>query len=297
MKRRAALSPRLLLALVGSVAGLVLARPFLPRPLGGRLALVVVTGSSMAPSLRAGDLVLVRAEKTYRVGDVVAYRAASLKRVVIHRVVATGPEGRYIVGGDANGWLDSDLPSAREVLGRAWVRVPRVGAFLLALRRPAYLGLLAGLVAAWVTSGFLPRGGLGILFALGLFALPPAAHAGPSSVPGPRLADLLVATYTPSGRDKARAFAPPECDPVRAYLTRVVYAPLAATGSSELVLGSAGADNISAKAGRDCVVGGAGDDTLAGGPGDDVILGGPGTDTCSGGRGNDTFYDCEITLP
>jgi signal peptidase I len=57
-----------LLALV--VAWVVLLRPQL---LGGSAAYVVVSGTSMEPTLSDGDFVLARKRSSYRVGDVVAF--------------------------------------------------------------------------------------------------------------------------------------------------------------------------------------------------------------------------------
>ena len=59
------------------------------------------------------------------------------------------------------------------------------------------------------------------------------------------------------------------------------------TNAADLVLGSAGIDNLQGKNATDCLVGGAGDDTLNGGNGNDVCIGGPGTDT---------FTNCETQI-
>lgn len=47
---------------------------------------------------------------------------------------------------------------------------------------------------------------------------------------------------------------------------------------SELILGSAGYDNIRGKNGNDCIVGGDGDDDITGDNGTDICIGGPGND-------------------
>jgi Ca2+-binding RTX toxin-like protein len=59
------------------------------------------------------------------------------------------------------------------------------------------------------------------------------------------------------------------------------------SNSAELVVGSAGVDNIGARNGDDCIVAGSGNDTLNGGVGHDV---------CIGGLGTDTFNACETTI-
>jgi Ca2+-binding RTX toxin-like protein len=51
------------------------------------------------------------------------------------------------------------------------------------------------------------------------------------------------------------------------------------TAAAELMLGSAGVDDIRGAGGNDCLVGGAGNDTLRGQAGTDICIGGPGTDS------------------
>lgn len=138
----------LLTLVLGAVGVLFVLRP------GGPVTWVITSGTSMAPLLDDGDLVLVRKRDDYAVGSVVAYRSADLKHTVLHRIV--GEEaGRYVLKGDANSWTDSTLPTTREVAGEMLVRVPDVGRLLSASREPRVAATLAGAVA------FLAAGGLG----------------------------------------------------------------------------------------------------------------------------------------
>ena len=60
---------------------------------------------------------------------------------------------------------------------------------------------------------------------------------------------------------------------------------------NELILGSAGVDDIRGMLGADCILGGGGDDEIDGGKG-------PGTDICiGGGDAGDTFSFCETVIP
>lgn len=52
-----------------------------------------------------------------------------------------------------------------------------------------------------------------------------------------------------------------------------------ASNANELIIGTAGNDNIRGKNGNDCIVGGGGDDDISGDNGTDVCVGGPGNDT------------------
>jgi Ca2+-binding RTX toxin-like protein len=63
----------------------------------------------------------------------------------------------------------------------------------------------------------------------------------------------------------------------------------APTNSSELLLGTPGADTIDGLGGDDTIAGLDGNDSLLGNSGNDSISGGTGADTLGGGSGNDTF--------
>ncbi|MCW5322943.1 calcium-binding protein [Verminephrobacter aporrectodeae subsp. tuberculatae] len=62
---------------------------------------------------------------------------------------------------------------------------------------------------------------------------------------------------------------------------------LAGTSRPDLIVASAGDDNIRGFDGNDILIGKAGDDTVDGGKGDDIVLGGAGNDSLSGGAGDD----------
>ncbi len=51
------------------------------------------------------------------------------------------------------------------------------------------------------------------------------------------------------------------------------------TAGADLLLGSAGVDNMDGNGGDDCILGGGGNDNLRGSAGTDVCIGGPGVDT------------------
>jgi signal peptidase I len=118
---------------------------FAPTAIGGRTAYVTVTGSSMEPGFRPGDLIIVRRAARYEVGDVVVYRHPEIG-AVIHRIVERSGE-RFILQGDNNSWMDSYRPSQSEVVGRQWVHIPFIGTAMTRLRSPQNLLLLAGTLA------------------------------------------------------------------------------------------------------------------------------------------------------
>jgi signal peptidase I len=125
----------LLLATAWIVAG--------PERLGGSTTYVTTHGTSMEPRFHTGDLALVRAASRYDVGDVVAYRSATLRRVVLHRVIGRRGD-RYVVKGDHNAFVDPERPARGQVVGRLWVRVPHGGSVLGLLQSPLVAALLCG---------------------------------------------------------------------------------------------------------------------------------------------------------
>ncbi len=125
--------------LIRAIAGAILvliaaANVIAPATPGHRLMYYVVVGSSMEPLLRGGDLALLVRAQQYNVGDVVAYRDPALG-VVLHRIRDITPTG-FVAGGINRPDADSYQPTAEDIEGKLWVRVPQGGAFLRSLREP-----------------------------------------------------------------------------------------------------------------------------------------------------------------
>ena len=123
---------------------------FAPTVAGGGSAYVIVAGASMEPTLRRGDLVIARAAESYQVGDIVTYQHPTVGPV-IHRILQAD-NGTYTLQGDANDWTDSYHPAPGEILGKAWVHLPRVGSVLTWLRLPPVMGLLALVISVLVVT-------------------------------------------------------------------------------------------------------------------------------------------------
>ena len=116
---------------------------FAPQQIGGKAASVIVDGNSMEPVYHLGDLVIVRSKPSYKVGDIITYRHPDIGHV-IHRIIAI-QDGKFLLRGDNNSWDDSYLPSHDEVVGKAWIHLPKVGSMLTKLRTPWSLAFVAGL--------------------------------------------------------------------------------------------------------------------------------------------------------
>jgi signal peptidase len=130
---------------LSTLAGLVL-WSVLPVVLGWRPTLVL-TGS-MAPAVRAGDVVVVEPARRPRPGTIVLVDDPAVPgRRLLHRLVRVRPDGTLVTKGDANRVADSAPVPPGNVLGAVRLRIPAIG-----------------LPAVWVHDGdFVRLGALGLL--------------------------------------------------------------------------------------------------------------------------------------
>jgi len=128
-----------------------------PRFMGGPASYVMVSGTSMEPSLSTGDLVVARRQAEYRVGDVVAYRVPEGEvgegQVVIHRIIGGSAGLGYVLQGDNRDTPDLWRPHPDDIDGKLWFVIPGAGRWALFLRAPFVLALIAGLIAFSVALG------------------------------------------------------------------------------------------------------------------------------------------------
>jgi signal peptidase I len=120
---------------------------FAPTQLGGAVAYTVISGSSMEPHLYEDDLAITREKSSYDAGDIVAYHSSELDNVVLHRVVRI-EDGRLIVKGDNNDFLDTDKPLPSDVVGEQWIRIPGAGGFVQKVREPRIAATIVALLSA-----------------------------------------------------------------------------------------------------------------------------------------------------
>jgi len=112
----------------------------------------------MLPALHGGDLVVVQRERTYRVGDVVAYHIPDgifRGRRIIHRIVGGDGVHGFVLRGDNNAEDDLWYPRQANIEGKLWLRLPAAGLVVAFARSPAVLAAVTGgFVFAFVmTSG------------------------------------------------------------------------------------------------------------------------------------------------
>ena len=136
------------LLVAGLAAWALLLRPPL---LGGETSYVIVSGDSMLPTLRNGDLVVAREHDEYATGDVLVYAVPEGEPgegvLIIHRVVGGDARSGYVLRGDNRENDDPWRPTPDEVRGSAVFDIPKVGLVLGLIASPLGLGLLAAMIA------------------------------------------------------------------------------------------------------------------------------------------------------
>ncbi|MEK7580934.1 MAG: signal peptidase I [Patescibacteria group bacterium] len=110
-------------------------------PYFGNKALIVKTGS-MSPKIKAGDLVIINAQKilltpapiplaTYHTGDVIAFKDLNNPNVLItHRIIKSevkNSEVYFQTKGDANNSPDTALVPQKNIIGKSTFTIPQLG--------------------------------------------------------------------------------------------------------------------------------------------------------------------------
>jgi signal peptidase I len=108
----------------------------------------------MLPNFHSGDLVLLRAQPSYHVGEVAGYRNQQLGgATIMHRIIAIEGD-HYVFKGDNNNFTDTFQPTAAQIVGAEWLHLPGWGNVLLNLRTPVVGAVILGLL--WLVL-FWPR--------------------------------------------------------------------------------------------------------------------------------------------
>lgn len=119
----------------------------------------IVLSGSMEPALHVDDLIVVRAQEAYSVGDVVTFESGG--SLVTHRIAGETAEG-FVTRGDANNADDGAPVAPGDIVGRVVLRIPVAGAALAFLRTPPGMTLLVlcallllerPLLARWLRGG------------------------------------------------------------------------------------------------------------------------------------------------
>lgn len=120
----------------------------LPMPFG--IGAAVVQSGSMEPTLYKGDLLFVKEQSDYSVGDIVVYQSEGI--LVVHRIVATTGD-TVTTRGDANNVPDRPF-DAGCIKGSVIGRIPGVGYVIDFLKTPLGILLLVGCAVLLVELSF-----------------------------------------------------------------------------------------------------------------------------------------------
>ncbi len=123
-----------------------------PPQLGGQTMLATSYGTSMEPMVHRGDVLILRKGGPARVGDVVGYRSELLNRIVVHRVKRI-ENGKLVLKGDNNDFLDPERVPQSAVVGHLALHVPEAGVALEELRKPRSAAALGILAAFFIAGG------------------------------------------------------------------------------------------------------------------------------------------------
>ncbi|MBQ4638218.1 MAG: signal peptidase I [Clostridia bacterium] len=107
----------------------------------------VISSGSMEPAIKVNDMVIIKKQDDYNVGDIVTYRSGNIS--VTHRVVEKSDTG-CITKGDFNNVEDPYLIPMENIVGRVVGIVPWVGLFVGYLKTPKGVAglVIIGLILA-----------------------------------------------------------------------------------------------------------------------------------------------------
>lgn len=128
---------------------------------------LIVESGSMSPSVKTGDVVVVRnvsqqQRASLQTGDVVTFKAANNQtKLITHRIIAVRhmPSGEtfYTTKGDANEVQDSALLTPERVVGEVEFRVPRLGYAITSFDNPEVVLRLIASLALLAFAAFMFR--------------------------------------------------------------------------------------------------------------------------------------------
>jgi signal peptidase len=144
------------IVLKGLGTGLILAVVWLvwPQSMHGAVAYIGVDGHSMDGTYANGDLIVVRKQPSYQVGDIVTYKIPKGEfgagANVIHRITGGNGTTGFTTQGDNRTIADPWHPRTADVVGHSELRVPGGARYFLALSKPIPLGGLCAALTVFV---------------------------------------------------------------------------------------------------------------------------------------------------
>jgi signal peptidase I len=136
---------------------------FWPARFGGTTSAVLVRGTSMLPNYELNDIVFVREQDEYEIGDIVLFEvpdgeAAGLQ--IIHRIIGTWDDGTWKTQGDNRQTADQFRLEDEHLLGSPVLHVPEAGRVLQLLQNTFVISAAVGVGAVmlmWPSSSPRPE--------------------------------------------------------------------------------------------------------------------------------------------
>ena len=119
-----------------------------PMPFG--VGASVVLSGSMEPVLSVGDLLIVKEQESYEVGDIVVYQNGTMP--VVHRIVEISGD-EVTARGDANNANDEPVPLAA-IKGEVVNVIPKLGHVVWMLKSPAAILIMLAAAVLLVEESF-----------------------------------------------------------------------------------------------------------------------------------------------
>lgn len=107
----------------------------------------VVISGSMSGSIEINDMIIIHAEDTYTIGDVITFYSGN--SLVTHRIVGETERG-FITKGDANNAADLYPVPITDVVGKVVLVLPGIGVIIEALRTPLGMTVLLGIALCMI---------------------------------------------------------------------------------------------------------------------------------------------------
>ena len=135
------------LKLIIGIAFIPVAIYLWPVALGGDTQFLLVEGQSMLPTIEPGSFVVLKAQESYEVGDIVGYTTPQQSvfqgRNVVHRIIEDKDDRGFLIQGDNNPKPDPGLVPEDRIMGEVILFTPFFGYVLLIMRNPLVMIVLA----------------------------------------------------------------------------------------------------------------------------------------------------------
>ena len=118
-----------------------------PTALGGDTQFMLVQGQSMLGTIEPGSFVVIKAQESYEIDDIIGYSTSVTSpyggRNVVHRIIGENDVGGFVLKGDNNKKKDPDFVYPDQILGEVVFFTPFAGYLLLFIRNPLVMVVLA----------------------------------------------------------------------------------------------------------------------------------------------------------